>query len=137
MRARFIMIVATTQGRPQVEVGIPKCHFPLMARWQHSELAIARIAALRLSICRGLVAGSMKLFFKRALTGKCRVSIGLELILNWAVLPSVAKGSACCLGNLRRRPYTSLVRSNLIPARALLLVMATRSNCKIYPTACW
>jgi hypothetical protein len=46
IKARFIMIVATTQGRPQVEVGIPKCHFPLMARRQHSELAIARIAAL-------------------------------------------------------------------------------------------
>jgi hypothetical protein len=46
IKARFIMIVVTTQGRPQVEVGIPKCHFPLMARRQHSELAIARIAAL-------------------------------------------------------------------------------------------
>jgi DNA-binding winged helix-turn-helix (wHTH) protein/tetratricopeptide (TPR) repeat protein len=34
----------------------------------------------------------MKLFLKRALTDKCLVSMGLELILNWAVLPSVAKG---------------------------------------------
>jgi hypothetical protein len=39
-----------------VEVGIsPDADFPLMARGQHSELVIARIAALRSSICRDLV----------------------------------------------------------------------------------
>jgi DNA-binding winged helix-turn-helix (wHTH) protein/tetratricopeptide (TPR) repeat protein len=69
-----------------------------MARRQHSELAIARIAALRPSICRDLAVGSMKLFLKRALTDKSLVSIGLELILNWAVLPFVAKGNSVLPG---------------------------------------
>ena len=50
------------------------------------------MAALRASICRDLFVGSMKLSFKRALTPKSLVSIGLDPLLNKGVLPFVAKG---------------------------------------------
>ncbi len=45
----------------------------------------------------------MKLFFKPALTDKCHVSIGLELLLNWPVLPSVAKGACVLLGESHKK----------------------------------
>ena len=45
----------------------------------------------------------MKLSFKRALTDKCRVSIGLEPVLNGAVLPFVAKGKRVSPGEPHKK----------------------------------
>jgi DNA-binding winged helix-turn-helix (wHTH) protein len=86
-----------------VEEASPRCHFPLMACRQPSELVVARIAALRASICRDLVGGSMKLSFKRALTDKCHASIGLGHVLNSAVLPFVTKGKRVSPGEPHKK----------------------------------
>jgi DNA-binding winged helix-turn-helix (wHTH) protein/tetratricopeptide (TPR) repeat protein len=64
---------------------------------------VARIAALRASIFRDLFMASMKLSFKRALTDKWHVSMGLDLVLNWAVLPSVTKGNRVLLGESHKK----------------------------------
>ena len=74
-----------------------------MACGQPSELVIARIAALRASICRDLFVESMKLSFKCALTDKSQVSIGLDPVLNWAVLPFVAKGKRVLPGEPHKK----------------------------------
>src|SRR6202034_1646875 len=59
---------------------------------------MARIAALRASICRDLFVGSMKLSIKRALTDKSQVYIDLDPLLNGAVLLFVAKGKCVSPG---------------------------------------
>ena len=45
----------------------------------------------------------MKLSFKRALTDKSQVSIGLDPVLNWAVLPFVAKGKRVLPGEPHKK----------------------------------
>ena len=93
---------------------------PLMAGGQPSEVVVARIAALRASICRDMFAGSIKLSFKPALTDKGQVSIGLDLLINGPVLPSVAKGNRVSLGELHKKTVYRFGPFQLDSGRATL-----------------
>ena len=90
-----------------------------MAYGQPSELLVVRIDALR-AICRDLFAGSMKLSLKPALTDKSQVSMGLDLVLNKAVLPFVAKGNRVPLGEPHKKAVYRFGPFQLDAGRATL-----------------
>ncbi len=98
----------------------PDATSALMAGGQPSEVVVARIAALRASICRDMFAGSIKLSFKPALTDKGQVSIGLDLLINGPVLPSVAKGNRVSLGELHKKTVYRFGPFQLDSGRATL-----------------
>ena len=98
----------------------PDATSALMAGGQPSEVVVAGIAALRASICRDMFAGSIKLSFKPALTDKGQVSIGLDLLINGPVLPSVAKGNRVSLGELHKKTVYRFGPFQLDSSRATL-----------------
>jgi eukaryotic-like serine/threonine-protein kinase len=81
----------------------PPVPLPPEGLWTAFELVVARIAALRASICRDLFVGSMKLSFKPALTDKTQVSMDLDPLLNRAVLPFGAKGKRVLPGEPHKK----------------------------------
>ena len=87
---------------------------------QPSELAVARIAALRASICRDLCGGSIKLSFKRALTDKCHASMGLGHVLNSAVLPFPTKGMRVSPGEPHKKTVYAFGPFQLDTSKATL-----------------
>src|ERR1035437_8261248 len=66
----------------------------------------------------------MKLSFKRALTDKSQVSIGLDPLLNWAVLPFVAKGKRVSPGEPHKKTVYKFGPFQLDSSKATL----TRSS---------
>src|ERR1700733_14864357 len=103
IRIRLIMIFVTPQVASPGGSWHPPVPLPPEGLWTAFEQVVARIAALRASICRDLLVGSMKLFFKPALTDKTQVSIGLDPLLNRAVLPFGAKGKRVLPGEPHKK----------------------------------
>ena len=94
---RFVMIFLTWMNDPRERWHPPDATPPddLLAAFSTGGQGIA---ARRASIWQDLFIGSIKLSVKHALTDKSHASIGLHPVLNWSVLPFVAKGTTCAWG---------------------------------------
>ena len=75
----------------------------------------------------------MKLSFKRALTDKCRVSIGLEPVLNGAVLPFVTKGKRVSPGEPHKKTVYRFGPFQLDSSKATLTRNSTQLKLQDLP----